>query len=706
MLVSLAAPRGIHKHIYPWGLELVADFLSANTTGVDITKINMSADSNLDAVFPTHNKAMNLMLQQMRFRARQVFLGSADFISSYTAQVAAMGDEFIAIAETHDMLKPRGKKAVLERAREEFPELKKKFDAYLEELIRKEATRANGGPHIWGITSYDHTVFNVLYFAQKISEVDPEASIILGGDYWDFHNARTLIENLDWIDGVVVGYGEQTMVDIINRVSAGEDIRTMAVKGLTNRMILETEDSPDSIFVKFQDIRKADEGSGQLQTMNVPDAYVSETSRVPFKLVHRDLHRPNVYRVLTQRGCSFGGCRFCTQIDRMIHFPFSIQEVTRQFQEELDTNPPTGAISISIDNDEMTGPDLLYLVNFFENLPYKIESVVFWYQVKLFNAKIAAGLNKSRKPGIYKFQMNWESMNPKTLRFMSKGHDPLKAIEAAKSVLDVGAGFTSNYMCRFPRQDSENVEQEAQYLAKAFHLAVDRLTVFSYSANGRDLISNSPERYQMDVTRNPASVWSKQSFGTDLDISFWQYDWVNARGTSDRFDHWISNAYGQLFKRMGSYQATFVGALNHVPLAFLCLLSGRLAYIKRSWVLFNIMERNRSSVSFALDGNRLTRQASIFGVIKNLDILLDDQDIALLRLAYWTVRESKVIKMLTSHMTDAEAQTLLNKHDKLGTILRIDGKMISVVNDPGYWALEQVAEKNAATDTALAINFA
>jgi hypothetical protein len=384
--------------------------------------------------------------------------------------------------------------------------------------------------------------------------------------------------------------------------------------------------------------------------------------------------------------------------------------VTRQFQEELDTNPPTGAISISIDNDEMTGPDLLYLVNFFENLPYEIESVVFWYQVKLFNAKIAAGLNKSRKPGIYKFQMNWESMNPKTLKFMSKGHDPLKAIEAAKSVLDVGAGFTSNYMCRFPRQDSENVEQEAQYLAKAFHLAVDRLTVFSYSANGRDLISNSPERYQMDVTRNPASVWSKQSFGADLDISFWQYDWVNARGTSDRFDHWISNAYGELFKRMGSYQATFVGALNHVPLAFLCLLSGRLAYIKRSWVLFNIMRRNSSSVSFALDGNRLTRQASIFGVIKNLDVLLDDQDIALLRLAYWTVRESKVIKMLTSHMTDAEAQTLLNKHDKLGTILRIDGKMISVVNDPGYWALEQVAVKNDATntntDTALAINFA
>jgi hypothetical protein len=594
------------------------------------------------------------------------------------------------------------------RARQQYPELKKDFDAYLRRVIEAEASRAGDGMHIWGITSYDHTTFNVLYLAQQVSKIDPKAKIILGGDFWDFHNSRRLIENIDWVDGVVVGYGEQALLEIVDRTAAGEDIRAMAVKGLTNRATMEKEAEPDSIFVKFQDIRKSDAGDGKLQTMNVPEPYTSGASQLPFKLVHRDLHRPNVYRVLTQRGCSFGGCRFCTQIDRMIHFPFSIQEVTRQLQAELDANPPTGPMSISIDNDEMTGPDLLYLVNFFDNLPYELESVVFWYQVKLFNSKIAAGLKKSKNPGVYKFQMNWESMNPKTLKFMSKGHDPLKAVEAAKSVQDVGAEFSSNYMCRFPRQDSENVEQESQNLAKAFHLAVNRLTVFSYSANGRDHISGSPDRYQMDVTRNPASVWSKQTFGVELDISFWQYEWVNNRGTSDRIDYLIAKSYGQLFQRMGSYQANLLGALNHIPLGLLCLMTGRLAYIKRSWALFNIIRRRKSDVSFRLDGNHLKRTSGIFGLTKKIDTRLDDQDVALLRLVYWTTKEAQLLKMLSSHMSEDEALALLDKHEQLGTILRMDGKLISVVSDPGYWAEESVAatESTSDEDSDLAVNYA
>ncbi len=706
MLVTLAAPRGIHKHIFPWGLELVADYLASEAPNVEVNTINLSADSKLDAVFPRYNKVMGQVQVQMRPKARRVFLGSADFISAYTAQVAAMGSNFIDIAEAHDMFRPRGKAEVLKKARQQYPQLKKDFDQYLRNLILKEKVNADGQLHIWGITTYDHTVFNVLYLAQKISELDPESSIILGGDYWDFHNSRKLIDNLKWIDGIVVGYGEQPLLEIITKLKSGEDIKTMQIKGLTNLAMMEKEVSPNSIFVKFQDIRKADEGSGVLQTMSIPDAYRSGSQNLPFRLVHKDLHRPNVYRVLTQRGCSFGGCRFCTQIDRMIHFPFSIQEVTRQLKEELENNPPDGPISISIDNDEMTSPDLLYLVDFFDNLPYEIESVVFWYQVKLFNPKIAAGLKKSKNPGIYKFQMNWESMNPKTLKFMSKGHDPLKAIEAAKSVMDVGADFSSNYMCRFPRQDSKNVAQEAQFLSTAFHLAVGRLTVFSYSANGRDMISNSPERYQIKVTRNPANIWSEETFGTDLDISFWQYDWVTTRGTSDRADFWLSSAYGRIFSIV-SYEANILGAIKHIPLAVVSLLTGRFGYIKRSWALFNIMRRRKVSGGFRLQNNRLIRKSIILGLTRNINLLLDDQDIALLRQTYLITREADLKKWLTKRMSEDEAQALIRKHEKLGSLICMDGKLISVVNDPGYWTeAAELETEQSKVDTSLAVNFA
>jgi len=704
MLVTLAAPRGINKQIFLWGIELVSDYIQANAPDVDVSKINLTADEELHSIFPSRNRIMGMVQLQMTKKARQIFLGSADFISAYTTQVAAMGEDFIDLAEEHNMFKARHKAELIEQAREAFPALKKDFDDYLTKVIEQEKVRANGKPHIWGITTYDHTVFNVLYLAKKIAEVDPDATIILGGDYWDYKNSRQLVADLDWIDGVVVGYGEDPLLEIINRHKAGEEVRDMLVRGLTNRAVLTAEETPDSIFVKNQDIKKADEGSGVLQTMAVPDDYRSGKADIPFQLVHRDLHQPGVYRVLTQRGCSFGGCRFCTQIDRMIHFPFSIQEVTRQLEEELRNNPPEGPISISIDNDEMTPPDLLYLVDFFEKLPYEIESVVFWYQVKLFNPAIAAGLRKVKNPGIYHFQMNWESMNPKTLKFMSKGHDPLKAIEAAKSVLDVGASFGSNYMCRFPRQDHENIAHEANFLTRAFHLGVGRMAVFSYSANGRDMISGSPERYQIDVTRNPANVWAKDTFGTDLDISFWQYDWEATQGTTDRIDYWLARLYGRIFTKV-AYDASWQAAFSHLPLAILSLLTGRMGYIKRSWALFAIMRRQQTNGGFRIENNRLIRRTRIPGLTRALDMKVTDQDAELLRHVYLTTRENDLQEWLSKRMSEAEGEALLRRHEKLGTIVRMDGKVISVVHDPEYWAMQPSSEKAADVDTSLAVNY-
>ena len=110
MLVSLVAPRGIHKYIFPWGLELVSDFLAAKAPDIEVSRINLSADEDLDNVFPRYNRVMGQVLIQMHRSARDVFLGNADFISAYTTQVAAMGDDFINLADDHGMFRSRGKK--------------------------------------------------------------------------------------------------------------------------------------------------------------------------------------------------------------------------------------------------------------------------------------------------------------------------------------------------------------------------------------------------------------------------------------------------------------------------------------------------------------------------------------------------------------------------------------------------------------------
>ena len=142
-------------------------------------------------------------------------------------------------------------------------------------------------------------------------------------------------------------------------------------------------------------------------------------------------------------------------------------------------------------------------------------------------------------------------------------------------------------------------------------------------------------------------------------------------------------------------------------MALLCLLTGRLGYIKRTWVLFNVMRRKPSSANFRLEGNRLMRNSGIFGLTGSVDMLLDDQDVALLRRVYLTTRESDLKQWLTKSLSNTEAERLLRKHEQLGTLIRLGEKLISVVNDPGYWAEKNaLATDEAKADSALAVKFA
>ena len=72
MLVTLAAPRGINKQIFLWGIELVSDYIQANAPDVDVSKINLTADEELHSIFPARNRIMGLVQLQMTKKARQI----------------------------------------------------------------------------------------------------------------------------------------------------------------------------------------------------------------------------------------------------------------------------------------------------------------------------------------------------------------------------------------------------------------------------------------------------------------------------------------------------------------------------------------------------------------------------------------------------------------------------------------------------------
>ncbi|NND55062.1 MAG: hypothetical protein HKN56_08850 [Gammaproteobacteria bacterium] len=130
-----------------------------------------------------------------------------------------------------------------------------------------------------------------------------------------------------------------------------------------------------------------------------------------------------------------------------------------------------------------------------------------------------------------------------------------------------------------------------------------------------------------------------------------------------------------------------------------------MGYIKRSWALFNIMRRNQTNGGFRVENNRLIRRTRIFGLTRTLDVKLSDQDVSLLRHVYLTTRDNDLDEWLSKRMSESAAAALLRRHEKLGTIVRMDGKVISVVQDPEYWSRRLASEQEAAVDTTLAVNY-
>jgi len=175
-----------------------------------------------------------------------------------------------------------------------------------------------------------------------------------------------------------------------------------------------------------------------------------------------------------------------------------------------------------------------------------IREVIFWYQVKLFNLEIAHTLASSPNPDKYLFKMNWESLNPKTLKNMSKGHNPLEAIASCKAVLDAGGRVSTQYMIYFPKEDNASVSQEVENLRRSEHLIASkrfRGHYFPYLATRRDEICRRPERHGIRVWRRPENVWLKEHMGVDLDISNWQYDYEVLR--TRNLDTWVAWAWHQ-----------------------------------------------------------------------------------------------------------------------------------------------------------------
>ncbi|MEM2345497.1 MAG: radical SAM protein, partial [Archaeoglobaceae archaeon] len=143
---------------------------------------------------------------------------------------------------------------------------------------------------IVGITSTTPTFVSALNYAKKIKEVFPDVFVILGGVHISFEPEKAVSN--DFVDAVCIGEGEETIVEVAERVEAGKTLE--GVKG---------------IYYKEE---------GKLRK-NEPRNFIENLDSLPFPAF--DLMPLEKYSVLgqkikhfpmiTSRGCPFA-CRYCS----------------------------------------------------------------------------------------------------------------------------------------------------------------------------------------------------------------------------------------------------------------------------------------------------------------------------------------------------------------------------------------------------------
>lgn len=510
--IILVVPLGVERIIFPWGIHSVREYLEIHCEEVRFTEWDLRNDPFFESLKAKYGSILNQLFLSLRTYQQDALFGVTSNPDIFLGLAAATGEDFLKFASLSALVRPSWKIAL--------KKLNEEMKNYLSGKIREYCSDWNNRNRVWSFSVYDYTLFNSLFTAELIRQHDPDAAIVFGGDYFTFDSAIKAVNGTHLVDGIVVGYGEEVMRHIVEGMRKGESIDELLLQGLVNKAYLDNRGN-----TPFPERPK------------VPPVYkdMLSSGKEPVSYVRMD--KTGEIRVLSQRGCSWGECLFCAQIDKQMYFPVQVDFLIKKFKRLLkDSGKTEGTVKIIFDSDENSIEMLIPFIQELErmdefngtfdiNLWLQVKSL--WKELKDYRIefwRLIAGIDHS-KIHIH-FMLNFESLNFETLRNMRKGHLPLQAIEAAKVIQDSGHTFSTNYFTHFPMETAASVSDEVEILRRMAHLLMPPHgggNFFPYFSNNRDTIFQEQKRFKVKIKRMKRDHWLKKRFDVDLPFSIWAH---------------------------------------------------------------------------------------------------------------------------------------------------------------------------------------
>ena len=704
--VFLVIPPGLDRAIFPWGVTSLAE--SLNHDGHANAQVwALNDEPWLTDIAERYAEPLTEVVRCLTRAARGVFVGHTSSALLFLGLVGHLGARFIDVAKEEGLLRL----PLREKKRAELAAALDEVRAHVDEHMRAGIVGciglATSKRRVWGISVYDYTLFNALALAAMIRELDPSGTIVLGGDYFDYGSAGTTLRAAADIDAIVVGYGEEVLRTIAATVARGEMLDSVTTTGLVTRAALASGEraatmaSADRALGLGKTTREEREAS-----VSVPRSYRQPSDNPPVEYVQ--VQDSGKVRVLTQRGCSWGKCTFCSQLDRRMYFSLGPDALVKQLTASIADTPEDALREISLDADENDLNAVLPLLDVVQRSPGRYH-VEFWLMVRKFGVELPRFLTSQKRNMALTVILNIESLSQTTLKRMKKGVVPLAILEAVKAIQDTGHTVRTNYFLNFPGEDLASVREEADILERVKHLFTsERMepSIFTYMANTRDEVHWESEKFRILARRIPEDVWLRRGFGVDLPFSIWSMKNGRVLPAVEpahlvpyAFHHKIfaerralsSRTSQSLFGRggRGALIDRAAAVLERAELAAWSLaldLTQRLArddsYARRQAVVDHVdgvFDGTQPRTTLLIDGTTLVK-----GRVR---MPLDARDLELLRFLYWSRKRGDVGKRFRAWGEPA-LETLLSRHTELGTILGDGRSLLAIVHDPGYWQTE------------------
>lgn len=315
------------------------------------------------------------------------------------------------------------------------------------EKVTKLVSKIN--PKVVGLTASTSNIKKALNYAENVKKVIPNALIMIGGPHTTFRPTETLKEN-ESIDVVVIGEGEETVVDLTDKYDKFGMEKLSDVKGIA-----------------YRDTTNKINGESKIR-LTEPRPLIMDLDSLPFPARHLvpfdayGVSKDQEGDMITSRGCVYN-CGYCSSSLIMgKKFRSRSPENVVDEVEELVSKYKIKNIAFLDDTFMMNKRRANSIADEIKSRGLDV-SYVASSRVDMVNKDLLSNLKSSGMSTLY---YGVESGSQRVLDLMKKGITLKQAEYAVKAAKSAGLNVLTSFILGFPGETAEEIDQTIDFSMK------------------------------------------------------------------------------------------------------------------------------------------------------------------------------------------------------------------------------------------------